>query len=176
MTIRDLLQGQTDLMYQLLDNDSNQDDADTAELLEIVRAMLAAKADGLGAVIMNTLPDYIEGLKRTSKQYADAAKAAERSLQQVKDYTQFVMEEQGLTQLDGGDITIKLTNNSQPSVLIDDGVDQHRYANTDMITTKVEYVWDKAKLKEMASNDPESLPAGIRVVRGKHVRVSLRRK
>jgi hypothetical protein len=86
------------------------------------------------------------------------------------------MEEQNIDKLDGGELTLKLVKNSQPSVIIGDEADEHKYANTDMVTTKVEYSWAKDVLKGMAANDPESLPTGIRVVRGKHIRVSLRKR
>jgi hypothetical protein len=175
LSARDLLQAEQELMQRILDQAESEIGSDSEDLLDIVRELLQTKADGIAAVIMDVLPAHITALKARAKLYTDAARAADRSLESLKSYAQFVMEEQGIDKLDGGEFTLKLVKNSQPSVTTDD-TDIHRYANTDMVITKIEYAWDKTKLKEMAADDPESLPAGVRVVRGKHVRVGLRKK
>lgn len=176
ITVRSLLQAEQELMGSLIERAEAEESSDTQELLEIVRDMLGPKADGLAVVAMDTLPTYIATLKAKARMYDEAAKSADRALTRLKSYIQFVMEEQGIAKLDGGEYTIKLTNNSQPSVEIAPEVDQHKYVNTDMITTRIEYAWDKSVLKQMAADDPESLPPGIRVIRGKHIRIGLTKK
>jgi DNA-directed RNA polymerase subunit F len=175
LSLRQLLQSENELMHQILEQAESDASEDKQELLEIIRGLLVQKPDDVAAQIMDVLPTHITALKARAKLYADAARAADRSLESLKNYAQFVMEEQGIDKLDGGELSLKLVKNSQPSVTTDD-TDIHRYANTDMVITKIEYAWDKTKLKEMAADDPESLPAGVRVVRGKHVRVSIRKK
>jgi hypothetical protein len=175
LSLRQLLQSENELMHEILEQAESDASEDKQELLEIIRGLLVQKPDDVAAQIMDVLPAHITALKARAKLYADAARAADRSLESLKGYAQFVMEEQGIDRLDGGEFTLKLVKNSQPSVIIGDEADEHKYANTDMVTTKIEYAWDKAKLKEMAADDPESLPTGVRVVRGKHVRVGLRK-
>ena len=176
LSARALLNAEQELMEQLLAQAEAETDGDNQELLGIVRGLLETKADGIAAVIMDVLPAHIAQLKTRAKLYTDAARAGERSLESLKGYAQFVMEEQGIDKLDGNEFTLKLVKNSEPSVIIDFKADEHKYANTDMVTTKIEYTWAKDVLKKMAADDPDSLPTGVRVARGKHVRVGLRKK
>lgn len=176
ISIQQLLEMQAQIQQQLLE--AIESESEEIELHEetayLISTMLEKKADAVAAVIHDVMPTHIEFLKSRARAYSDAAKAQENSLQRIKQYVQYIMESQGLDSIKGGETVITLTKNSKPTIDCSE-VSEHDYANTDMIVTRIEYKWDKARLEQIAKTEPEKLPPGIKVKHGKHVRIKLKK-
>ena len=172
-TLAGLINAQQELLTLI--NDSMTADMEVSseenelnqEVLELVTSLLSKKADQVSYVISQLMPANIASLKAQAKMYQQAAAYQASAMERFKAYIERIMVDMDVLSLQGETTEIKLMD-SPPSVKIGDVVPED-FAGTDLVETRVDYVWKKDAIKSLAAKG-EDLPAGIQVVRGKHLK------
>jgi hypothetical protein len=172
LSLSQLLDMQAEIQEAILvamDDELDDDLVLKKETADLVETMLNQKTDGVAVVIGQTIPAHIDYLKKMAAMYSEGAKRQQKALDRFKNYIQYVMQAEGVTKLSGMSQTISLVN-SPPTVDMG-SLDPKDFADSEFVTTIIEYKWDKSVLKA----SPDKLPEGATIKQGQHVRSTVKK-
>lgn len=149
-------------LYVLATDEDEREDA-FYDTLESLKCELTEKAYGYAAV-MNRLEMEEKDADEKAKRYTAIRNARRNAIQRMKEICLWACEEMGSTEIDAGDLTIKVKNNGGQLPLIIDYPE-----NVPENLTKITIEPDKDKIRKyLADNECDFAHLGER---GKHIEV-----
>lgn len=156
--------GEFNELYEMATSEEEQAEQVFIDTLDSLKGELIEKAAGYVAV-MNRLEMEADKADEISKRYNAIKKARQNALARMKDACMWACENLGVTEIDAGDMTIKVKNNGgQLPLIIEEGKEIPQNL------CKVTIEPDKALIREYLKDHPECEFAHIGE-RGKHIEV-----
>ena len=150
-------------LYSLAKSEDEEERQAFDDTLESLKYELTTKSYGYVAV-MNRLDMEMKDAEEREKRFKAIKESRKNAIQRMKDACMWACNELGVTEIDAGDMTIKVKNNGgQLPIVIDDE------ASVPQNLCKVTIEPDKAKIREYLK-DNECAFAHIGE-RGKHIEV-----
>lgn len=154
--------GEFNDLYAMATSEEEQAEQVFLDTLDSLKGELSEKAEGYIAV-MNRLEMEEQKSDEIVKRYTAIRNARRNAIQRMKDACMWACNELGVTEIDAGDMTIKVKNNGgQLPIIIEGEVPQN--------LCKVTIEPDKALIREYLKDHPECEFAHIGE-RGKHIEV-----
>lgn len=155
--------GEFNELYMMATSEEEQAEQVFIDTLESLKGELSQKAEGYVAV-MNRLEMEMDKADEIAKRYTAIKNARKAAIQRMKDACMWACENLGVTEIDAGDVKIKVKNNGgQLPIIIDNEKDVPQ--NLCKITVEP----DKALIREyLKDNECDFAHIGER---GKHIEV-----
>lgn len=149
-------------LYDMATSEEEQADQVFQDTLDSLKGELTEKAAGYVAV-MNRMDMEMKKAEEIEKRYKAIKESRKNAIQRMKDACMWACDNLGVTEIDAGDMTIKVKNNGgQLPIIIEGEVPQN--------LCKVTIEPDKTLIREYLKNHPECEFAHIGE-RGKHIEV-----
>lgn len=156
--------GEFNDLYAMATSEEEQAEQVFLDTLDSLKGELTEKAEGYVAV-MNRLEMEEQKSDEIVKRYTAIRNARRNAIQRMKDACMWACNELGVTEIDAGDMTIKVKNNGgQLPIIIEEGKEVPQNL------CKVTIEPDKALIREYLKDHPECEFARIGE-RGKHIEV-----
>ena len=154
--------GEFNELYEMATSEEEQAEQVFIDTLDSLKGELTEKAAGYVAV-MNRLDMEMKKAEEIEKRYKVIKESRKNAIQRMKDACMWACENLNVTEIDAGDMTIKVKNNGgQLPIIIEGEVPQN--------LCKVTIEPDKALIREYLKDHPECEFARIGE-RGKHIEV-----
>ena len=154
--------GEFNELYEMATSEEEQAEQVFIDTLDSLKGELTEKAAGYVSV-MNRLDMEMKKAEEIEKRYKAIKEARKNAIQRMKDACMWACENLNVTEIDAGDMTIKVKNNGgQLPIIIEGEVPQN--------LCKVTIEPDKALIREYLKDHPECEFAHIGE-RGKHIEV-----
>lgn len=154
--------GEFNELYEMATSEEEQAEQVFIDTLDSLKGELTEKAAGYVAV-MNRLDMEMKKAEEIEKRYKAIKESRKNAIQRMKDACMWACNELGVTEIDAGDMTIKVKNNGgQLPIIIEGEVPQN--------LCKVTIEPDKTLIREYLKDHPECEFAHIGE-RGKHIEV-----
>lgn len=154
--------GEFNELYEMATSEEEQAEQVFIDTLDSLKGELTEKAAGYVAV-MNRLDMEMKKAEEIEKRYKVIKESRKNAIQRMKDACMWACNELGVTEIDAGDMTIKVKNNGgQLPIIIEGEVPQN--------LCKVTIEPDKTLIREYLKGHPECEFAHIGE-RGKHIEV-----
>lgn len=154
--------GEFNELYEMATSEEEQAEQVFIDTLDSLKGELTEKAAGYVAV-MNRLDMEMKKAEEIEKRYKAIKESRKNAIQRMKDACMWACENLNVTEIDAGDMTIKVKNNGgQLPIIIEGDVPQN--------LCKVTIEPDKALIREYLKDHPECEFAHIGE-RGKHIEV-----
>lgn len=154
--------GEFQQLYDMATSEEEQSEQVFNDTLDSLKGELTEKAAGYVAV-MNRLDMEMKKAEEIEKRYKAIKESRKNAIQRMKDACMWACDNLGVTEIDAGDMTIKVKNNGgQLPIIIEGEVPQN--------LCKVTIEPDKALIREYLKDHPECEFAHIGE-RGKHIEV-----
>lgn len=156
--------GEFNDLYAMATSEEEQAEQVFIDTLDSLKGELSEKAEGYVAV-MNRLEMEEQKSDEIVKRYTAIRNARRNAIQRMKDACMWACNELGVTEIDAGDMTIKVKNNGgQLPLIIEEGKEVPQNL------CKVTIEPDKTLIREYLKDHPECEFAHIGE-RGKHIEV-----
>lgn len=156
--------GEFNDLYAMATSEEEQAEQVFLDTLDSLKGELSEKAEGYVAV-MNRLEMEEQKSDEIVKRYTAIRNARRNAIQRMKDACMWACNELGVTEIDAGDMTIKVKNNGgQLPIIIEEGKEVPQNL------CKVTIEPDKALIREYLKDHPDCEFARIGE-RGKHIEV-----
>lgn len=154
--------GEFQELYDMATSEEEQADQVFQDTLDSLKGELTEKAAGYVSV-MNRLDMEMKKAEEIEKRYKAIKESRKNAIQRMKDACMWACNELGVTEIDAGDMTIKVKNNGgQLPIIIEGEVPQN--------LCKVTIEPDKTLIREYLKDHPDCEFAHIGE-RGKHIEV-----
>jgi hypothetical protein len=154
--------GEFNELYEMATSEEEQAEQVFIDTLDSLKGELTEKAAGYVSV-MNRLDMEMKKAEEIEKRYKAIKESRKNAIQRMKDACMWACENLNVTEIDAGDMTIKVKNNGgQLPIIIEGEVPQN--------LCKVTIEPDKALIREYLKDHPECEFARIGE-RGKHIEV-----
>lgn len=154
--------GEFNELYEMATSEEEQAEQVFIDTLDSLKGELTEKAAGYVAV-MNRLDMEMKKAEEIEKRYKAIKESRKNAIQRMKDACMWACENLNVTEIDAGDMTIKVKNNGgQLPIIIEGDVPQN--------LCKVTIEPDKTLIREYLKDHPECEFAHIGE-RGKHIEV-----
>ena len=154
--------GEFNELYEMATSEEEQAEQVFIDTLDSLKGELTEKAAGYGSV-MNRLDMEMKKAEEIEKRYKAIKESRKNAIQRMKDACMWACENLNVTEIDAGDMTIKVKNNGgQLPIIIEGEVPQN--------LCKVTIEPDKSLIREYLKDHPECEFAHIGE-RGKHIEV-----
>ena len=154
--------GEFNELYEMATSEEEQAEQVFIDTLDSLNGELTEKAAGYVAV-MNRLDMEMKKAEEIEKRYKAIKESRKNAIQKMKDACMWACNELGVTEIDAGDMTIKVKNNGgQLPIIIEGEVPQN--------LCKVTIEPDKSLIREYLKDHPDCEFARIGE-RGKHIEV-----
>ena len=154
--------GEFNELYEMATSEEEQAEQVFIDTLDSLKGELTEKAAGYVSV-MNRLDMEMKKAEEIEKRYKAIKESRKNAIQRMKDACMWACENLNVTEIDAGDMTIKVKNNGgQLPIIIEGEVPQN--------LCKVTIEPDKSLIREYLKDHPECEFARIGE-RGKHIEV-----
>ena len=154
--------GEFNELYEMATSEEEQAEQVFIDTLDSLKGELTEKAAGYVAV-MNRLDMEMKKAEEIEKRYKAIKESRKNAIQRMKDACMWACENLNVTEIDAGDMTIKVKNNGgQLPIIIEGEVPQN--------LCKVTIEPDKTLIREYLKDHPDCEFAHIGE-RGKHIEV-----
>ena len=156
--------GEFNELYEMATSEEEQAEQVFIDTLDSLKGELTEKAAGYVAV-MNRLDMEMKKAEEIEKRYKAIKESRKNAIQRMKDACMWACNELGVTEIDAGDMTIKVKNNGgQLPLIIEEGKEIPQNL------CKVTIEPDKSLIREYLKDHPDCEFAHIGE-RGKHIEV-----
>lgn len=139
--------GEFNELYQMATSEEEQAEQVFIDTLESLKGELTQKAAGYVAV-MNRLDMEMKKAEEIEKRYKAIKESRKNAIQRMKDACLWACDNLGVTEIDAGDVKIKVKNNGGQLPLI---IDKPELVPENL--TKITIEPDKTKIREYVENN-----------------------
>lgn len=139
--------GEFNELYQMATSEEEQAEQVFIDTLDSLKGELTEKAAGYVAV-MNRLDMEMKKAEEIEKRYKAIKESRKNAIQRMKDACLWACDNLGVTEIDAGDVKIKVKNNGGQLPLI---IDKPESVPENL--TKITIEPDKAKIREYVENN-----------------------